>query len=249
MAIETSLQPRQKWWNILYAIICGGLALWGAYDYWVTIPRREAAVAAYDQAASRAEELEAKSRAGAGASGTAPGAAVQLTEAEVAEYKAAKEVVDKGKPTAPAAYDRPVQLWLYIVGCGVMGVPFFVYSQWQLSRKRFRLGDDGSFECNEDRFTAQQITGIDMSRWMAKSIATLEVDGGRRIELDDFKYKGVEEIVAHFAARFEPEKWTSDARPHGDPKSRDTKAKREAEAAAAIAAGERPQGSDNPPNA
>ena len=55
--------------------------------------------------------------------------------------------------------------------------------------------------------------------------------------------------MAHFAARFEPGKWTSDARPHGDPKSRDTKAKREAEAAAAIAADASTKGSDNPPNA
>jgi hypothetical protein len=41
--------------------------------------------------------------------------------------------------------------------------------------------------------------------------------------LDDFLYTGVEDIVATLAARFHPGQWTSDARPIGDPKSRDTK--------------------------
>lgn len=128
-------------------------------------------------------------------------------------------------------------------------MPYFVAAQWQLSRKRFRLGDDGSFECAEGRFSAAQVTGIDMSRWMAKSIAKVQIEGGLSIALDDFKYKGVEDIVAHFAARFEPGKWTSDARPIGDPKSRDTKAQREADATAVVSADEPANGSDNTPTA
>jgi hypothetical protein len=127
-----------------------------------------------------------------------------------------------------------VQLWLYIVGCGVAGVPWFIWAQWQLSRKRFKLNDDGSFVSAEGTFAADQIAGIDMSKWMAKSIARVETADGRKIELDDYKYKGVEDIVATLAARFHPGEWTSDARPVGDPKSRDTiKAKQDAEAAAA----------------
>jgi len=239
MAIETRIQPRQTLQNVAYSVICLGLAIWGWYDYSVKIPTAEAAFAEYTAAAERNVALEQASKQR------------PLTEPEKADYNSVQTVLSKykEKPAEPAAYDRPVQLWLYIVGCGVMGVPFFVYSQWQLSRKKFRLGDDGSFACNEGQFTAGQIVGIDMSRWMAKSIATVEVEGGTKIALDDFKYQGVEEIVAHFAARFEPGKWTSDARPHGDPKSRDTKAKREADAAASIAAETPAPGSDNPPMA
>ena len=55
MPIETTLQPRQKWWNILYTVICAVLGLWGAYDYWVTIPRKEEEVARYEAAATKAE--------------------------------------------------------------------------------------------------------------------------------------------------------------------------------------------------
>jgi hypothetical protein len=75
-----------------------------------------------------------------------------------------------------------------------------------------------------------------MANWMEKSIATVVTTDGKRINLDDYEYKGVEDIVAVLAARFHPGQWTSDARPIGDPKSRDTKkALAEAEAAAAAA--------------
>ena len=33
-----------------------------------------------------------------------------------------------------------------IVGCGVAGVPWFAWAQWQLTRKRFKLNDDGTKE-------------------------------------------------------------------------------------------------------
>lgn len=239
MAIETRIQPRQTIQNVAYGIICLALGLWGWYDYSVKIPNSESAFREYTAASERKAVLEKVT------------ADRPLNDAEKVEYNAVQQTLTKykEKPAEPAAYDRPVQLWLYIVGCGVMGVPYFAFMQWQLSRKRFRLGDDGSFECAEGKFTAAQVTGIDMSRWMAKSIATVQVEGGLAIALDDFKYKGVEDIVAHFAARFEPGKWTSDARPIGDPKSRDTKAQREADATAAVSADEPANGSDNTPTA
>lgn len=226
MAVETSLQPRQKWWNILYAVICGGLALWGAYDYWVTIPRREAAVQQYDAAAERREELEAKSRPAV--AGGAPG---QLTPAEVEEYEQAKAVMNKGKPVAPAAYDRPVQLWLYIVGCGVLGVPWFLWQWLSVEGKKYRYNDDGSLEApGGPAIQASEIEDIDMSRWMSKSIATVRVRGGRTVVLDDYKFRNAHLIVGGIASRLHPEDWTEDAR---DLKK--LRAQEEAEAAAAAA--------------
>jgi hypothetical protein len=65
--------------------------------------------------------------------------------------------------------------------------------------------------------------GIDLTTWMSKAIAWVEVEGGRRIQLDDYKYRFTEDIVGVLAQRFYPGEWTSDARPIGDPKSRDTK--------------------------
>jgi len=133
MAVHTSIQPRQKWWNIGYAAICLELALWGAYDYRVTIPTKEAAVAAYDAAAKSVEEFEAKAQA----SQAAPGGAQPLSAEEIEAYTQAKAVVDKGRPTPPAAYDRPVQLWMYMVGCGVMGVPWFLWMCIGTARRHY----------------------------------------------------------------------------------------------------------------
>lgn len=214
MAIETKVQPRQTWQNIAYAVLCLVFGIWGWYDYAIKIPRKQADFDAYVAAERVKADFEKLVQ-------TTP-----LTEAQKGEFKIANEVLNSfkdDKPAEPAAYDRPVQLWLYIVGCGVLGVPWFIWAQWQLTRRSFRLDDDGTFHAVEGSFPPEQITGIDMSKWMAKSTATVETAPGVKIVLDDYKYKGVEDIVAALAARFYPGEWTSDARPIGDPKSRDTK--------------------------
>lgn len=207
MAIETTLQPRQKWWNILYAVICGGLALWGAYDYWVTIPRREQEFAEYEAAKKRHEELAA-------AAAKAP-----LADAERAEYvkldadfqKRASE--NRPVPTLPPAYDRQVQLWMYIVGCGVMGVPFFLWQWLAVAGKKYRLDDSGTLHAPGERpVPADAIADIDMSKWMSKSVATVKTADGRSILLDDYKFRGIDLIVGSIASRLYPEDWTPDGR-------------------------------------
>ncbi len=208
MAIETTLQARQKWWNILYAVICAVLGAWGAYDYWVTIPRKEAEVAAYEVAATAAEEMEAKARAAT----AAPGGAQPLSVEDVKAYEAAKAVVDKGKPVAPAAYDRPVQLWLYIIGCGVLGVPWFLWEWLSAASKKYRLNADGSFEFNGRTIPMEDIADIDMAKWMSKSVATVVAKDGTRITLDDYKFKNSNLIIGGIAARLYPNDWDTDGR-------------------------------------
>lgn len=243
MPIETRIQPRQTFWNCLYAVLCLALGLWGWYDYSVKIPRNEAAFAEYSTAEKAKSALEKQVQ-------TTP-----LTDAEKADYNAAIATLAKykEKPAEPAAYDRAVQLWLYIVGCGILGTPWFVIAQWQLSRATYRLEDNGDFSGPEGRFKANELADIDMSRWMSRSIAVVVAVDGRRIQLDDYKYQRTDEIVARLAARFHPGKWTSDARPVGDPKSRDTVAANAA-GTAATGGSARPaatdeQGSDNGPRA
>ena len=161
MPIETTLQPRQKWWNILYTVICAVLGLWGAYDYWVTIPRKEEAVARYEAAATKAEELQAKQRA----NNSAPGGAQQMSVDDVKAYEIAKAIVEEGKPVAPAAYDRPVQMWLYIIGCGVLGAPWFLWQWLAAARVRFRMEDDGTLQAGSTRVASDHMADIDMSKW------------------------------------------------------------------------------------
>lgn len=212
MAIETKVRPKQSALNYAYAVMCLVFGLWGWYDYSIKIPQNQANFEEFMAARVTADELTKLSE-------TLP-----LAPEQVIEFKAANEVLArfKEKPAEPAAYDRPVQLWLYIIGCGVMGVPWFLWAQYQMARRRYRLDDDGTFHSIEGSFSANLIKGIDLSQWMSKSTALVEISDGPRIKLDDYKYAGVEDLVAAFAKRFYPGEWTSDARPIGDPKSRDT---------------------------
>lgn len=213
MPIETRVQKRQTIQNVAYAIVCLVLGLWGWYDYAVKIPRQEAEFREFSDAEKQKSDLEDLSRT------------AMLTDAQKSDFKAAEAVLAKyaEKPAEPAVYDRAVQMWLYVIGCGVLGTPWFIYAQWGLQRRRYRLDDDGTFHAPEGTFAPDELVGIDLSRWMAKSIAVVETRGGGKILLDDYKYLGVENLVAAFAERFHPGEWTSDARPVGDPKSRDTR--------------------------
>ena len=47
MAIQTSIKKSFVYWNLLYFVLCAGLGVWGAYDYWVSIPAKEQAVERY----------------------------------------------------------------------------------------------------------------------------------------------------------------------------------------------------------
>ncbi|MBL9140357.1 MAG: hypothetical protein JNK53_00700, partial [Phycisphaerae bacterium] len=226
MAIETTLQPRQTWMNLLYAGICGVLALWGAYDYWVSIPRREEAVALYQSASAIFSELQDK----ASAHDAAPSVAPALTPAETAALVKAQAdlaTFNNEKPQPPASYDRAVQLWIYMIGCGVISTPWFLWMWIAARRQHYCLDDDGALHWPKGVVPQEEITDIDMSRWMSKSIATVKATGGRSIKLDDYKFKNMHLIVGALATRFYPDDWTLEAR---------DRRKMEAEAAEAAAA-------------
>jgi hypothetical protein len=223
MPIETKVRTSLTIKNLVVALICLGFGLWGWYDYSVKIPRERSDYETFMQADKARGELEVAAR-------TAP-----LTDEQKKQFKDAEAVLARftEKPSEPASYDSAIQLWVYVVGCGVLSTPYFLFAQWKLMRRKHRLEEDGSLHTNEGNFQASELAEIDMTKWMEKSIATVVTTGGKRIELDDYQYRGVEDIVAALAARFHPGQWTSDARPIGDPKSRDTKkALADAEAAA-----------------
>jgi hypothetical protein len=205
VAIQATVQTRQILWNVVYAVLCGGLALWGAWDYWVTIPRAEADAIRFEEASAVHQQLAEVSQSRS------------LDDAERAAFLDAEEVLNEFKdepPVKPAAYDRAVQLWLYMVGCGVLGTPAFLWNLIVLPRqaRQWRLDDDGSLHTPTGTFAANEIAEIDMSRWMAKSIATVKAADGREAKLDDYKFRGMHLIVGALASRFHPEEWTEEAR-------------------------------------
>lgn len=242
MAIQTTVKKQFVYWNLLYFVLCGGLGLWGAYDYWVSIPAKEAAVERYavlmtefgglevrgqyhQLAAKRANgaltederttltELE-KTLREAGATGPPP----PLSDAEKARYSEIKDILtvdfENTQPEPPASYDRWVNLWIYVVGTGILGAPYFAWKIFTRRGKAWRLDDDGSFSAPEGTFPADAIEDIDMSIWMKKSIAKVKIkDRAEPIVLDDYEYQDVYKIVGVLAHQFHPDEWTPEAKP------------------------------------
>ncbi|MDA1007862.1 MAG: hypothetical protein O2800_02505 [Planctomycetota bacterium] len=201
--IRTTLQPRFKWWTLGYTILCLVFGVWGGYDYWVGIPKREADFAQYIGLTVAKDLLETRAQQRV------------LTETEVDAYEAAKaQLASYAEPPDPVAgWDRQLQLWAYVIGCGVMGFPWFAWTLYSTSRSTWTLHDDGSLETPTGTIAASDMTDIDMSRWMSKSLVkVLSVNEGST-ELDDYKYRGVAAIVVELTDRFHPGQWTKEARP------------------------------------
>ena len=229
MAIRTTIQPFVLWRNAIFAILCLAFGLWGWYDYSIKIPNSEADCLAFDQAKEISKKLETLS------------ATMPLNNAQTVEFVAAKKTIDEittrnsGAPTKPSQYDRTMQMWLYIIGCGLLGTPFFVWPIVQTLKKKYVLQDDGTLLSPQGTFTVDQIAEIDMSRWCAKEgdrrstwTATVVTTDGKRIVLDDHDFKNMHLIIGAIAHRMMPDTWTPEAKRVGE--------KTEAEVAAENAA-------------
>lgn len=200
MAVSTTPQPRRFWMTVAYLVLCLGLGLWGAYDYFVTIPAKDAAFNRYTEILARKAAIEQST---------------QRTEAEINEYLLIQKELDEkfvAEPEKPSTLDRAVQLWVYMIFCGVISTPYCVFALYRLTSRKHHLSDSGDLTHPDGVWKSEEIADIDMSRWMSKSIATVVHRDGRRVDLDDYKYKSMHLIVGHFAHRFHPEQWTSDAR-------------------------------------
>lgn len=126
-------------------------------------------------------------------------------------YEVAERAVEGASAIPrPRVYDRPVQ-WMFIL-C----IPFAPYFLWEFYRQKsrvYQLDDDGTLHTPEGTFKPDSIRAIDMSKWMKKSIAHVEIDSGRRIKLDDYKQKDLHLIVGAIAAKLHPEEWDEHAKP------------------------------------
>lgn len=204
MAIRTTIQPRFKILKPIYAAVCLALGIWGWYDYSVTIPEKERRYAEHSALTATKRSLEEKRERGA-----------VLTDKEVAEYEAVTATLNANfleAPVQPASYDRAVQLWLYIIGCGVLGTPMFLWPLFRAAGKRYSLDDDGTLRTPEGSCNITDVQGIDMSRWMSKSIAVVTLADGTKSTLDDYVFKNVDRIVGAIAHRLHPDLWTDEAK-------------------------------------
>jgi hypothetical protein len=115
-----------------------------------------------------------------------------------------------GNVTRPGKYDRLTQ-WAFIA-C-LPCAPYFFWMYFVARRRRYTLDDDGTLHTPDGTWQADEIADIDMNRWMAKSIAWVVHRDGARVKLDDYKFKGLDQIVGALASRMYPDDWDKDARP------------------------------------
>ena len=115
-----------------------------------------------------------------------------------------------GQVTAPGKYDRLTQ-WAFIA-C-LPCAPYFFWMYFVTRRRRYTLDDDGTLHTPAGTWPADELADIDMNRWMAKSIAWVIHRDGARVKLDDYKFKGLHQIVGAIASRLYPDDWDENARP------------------------------------
>ena len=213
MAITTRIAPLYGGQKLFAALLCAVFGVWGCYDYWVKIPRQEQAFARYDQLKSHLDELEQR-KARLQQNGQSLS---QTDQDDLNQTNAAIGQLAPGGavPVRVGKYNRPTQ-WVYIA-C----LPFAPYFYWMFlkaKRQKYRLDDDGALHFEGDpqfhtgAWTKAEIADIDMSRWMAKSIAHVAHTDGRRLKLDAYLHKDLHFIIGAIASGFYPDQWDSQAK-------------------------------------
>ena len=102
---------------------------------------------------------------------------------------------------------------------GALFMPCLPYGVWlfislaRMRRVRYTLEDDGTLRTPGGDVARDQIADIDMSRWMAKSFATVKLGDGREIKIDDFFHQDAHRIIGVLAHERYPDAWNDDATP------------------------------------
>lgn len=206
MTVVCSLRTKRFIWLIVYTTLCLGLGVWGAYDYWVRIPNEEQQYRDFESVKGTFDSLQKKADEGR-----------SLSAAERIAYEESKKrVAEFQPPPSPVpAWDRPLQLYVYVIGCGIISGPWFFWSLLKVRHKRVELtelSDAGILRSGDTTIEVRHATEIDMSRWMSKSIAVVRGSDGRSIEIDDYMLQHGETVVGFFAHRLLPAEWTTEAK-------------------------------------
>ncbi|MHC4989417.1 MAG: hypothetical protein ACYTGC_00410 [Planctomycetota bacterium] len=201
MAISTTVAKHYAVRMIAVAIFCAGFGIWGAYDYFVKIPRQVERADRFEKLTGRQSDLEALASDGT------------ITSAERDEYSAnEKELASEfggDTPSRPGKFDRITQI--IAMSC-LLGAPYFFWMFATARRQVYRLEDDGTLLGPGMSWAADDIVDIDMDRWMAKSVAFVVHRDGRRLKLDDYIHRDMHLIVGRLATRFHPDQWHEDGK-------------------------------------
>ncbi len=198
MAIQSRLATGYWLRKAILTVLFLAFGLWAAYDGWVLFPAQAQRWKEYDEVY---RPLEARVRAGE-----------PLIGEESRTYNTLKAKYPQ-PPTERTDMDVALQRWGILPLCVGISVLFVV--TWIISARRvYTYNDDGSLIAPEGTFTADEMTGIDMTRWMSKSIAMLEINGGPKgggqaVKLDAWIYAELEDVIDALNRRFHPEEYRS----------------------------------------
>ncbi|MBM4112807.1 MAG: hypothetical protein FJ253_05440 [Phycisphaerae bacterium] len=225
MKVRTSFRRGPFAINLGFALFCLVGAVWGAYDYWVAYPAIDQANRELESARKVRTDIEAKLTPAGGSGSAAGSSAALLSQEDRVAYEQADETLKRiyaeygGEPPKLAAYDRPLQLWLWVIGCGVLGAPFFAWRLIRMTRCVWTLDDDGTLVTPTSTIPLDEVVDIDMNRWCSLTggkrstwKAWLVLKDGRRETLDDHDYRDMHKIIGFYAYRFHPQAWTEDAK-------------------------------------
>ncbi len=139
-----------------------------------------------------------------------PLSAETYPQAHAAYQATLEQITNIGEVITPGKYDRVTQ-WAFIL-C-LPCAPYFFWAFAAARRQVYVMDDDGTLHMPEGTWAPGEIEDIDMSRWMAKSIAWVVRTDGTRVKLDDYKYRNLHRIIGTIAHRLHPNDWDEEAKP------------------------------------
>lgn len=199
MAIQSRLATGYWLRKAILTVLFLAFGLWAAYDGWVLFPAQAQRWKEYYDVY---RPLEARVRNGE-----------TLLGDESRTYNTLKAKYPQ-PPTERTDMDVMFQRWGIMPLC--LGISVLFVATWGISARRvYTYNDDGSLVAPEGTFTADEMTGIDMTRWMSKSIAMLEINGGPKgggqaVKLDAWIYAELEDVIDSLNRRFHPEEYRTE---------------------------------------
>lgn len=200
MALTTRIARHYAIRNLVIGLLCAVFGVWGIRDFFWKIPAQTREFERWDGLMTEKQDL------------VADDAESGLTAEEIERFKVVEAELNEfdGQPEKPARLDHIMQ-WGFIA-C----LPFAPYYLWvylSTRRREYLLDDDGALHLPEvGIWSRDEISDIDMSRWMKKSIAWVIHTDGTRVKIDDYKHRNAHLIIGAIAHRMYPEQWEIDAK-------------------------------------
>lgn len=198
MLIETKVAKRYWVRKALLTLMFFGFGCLALYDGIVKYPKEIDAWSEY----SRYNSLKERKNTSA------------LSRAEAQEFALLDTKFSDPSVRQPRErHERDIRIQYTLAAICFPASAVFVLT-WLLSaRRKYIIREDGTLVAPEGVFPADSLTDVDMTKWMDKSIAVVEIrggpaKGGTAVKLDAWIYDGLDEVIEKLARRFHPDEFS-----------------------------------------